>query len=402
MEDSSEKRKAKSITSLWSRIGHKASVRLGSGSVPAQYRRMFGRKNNSVNASRCVIVEVLAIAVVLGQIIGVVGGLVNVIEHVRGTALVASYVFVTTLCVLLFFYFLVKRRFIRGSRFTLALNHVSVVVCTAYVVFMSILIYPMTVSVVVYVLGLFSFAMFYYSPIGESVVVFGLSQAVYVTLLAVYRSGQYEISQAVFVTTACAVLAWIGSRILYRVRAGAFMSEVTQAELQHMSLTDPLLGISNRRKFDIAMQFSWNYCRREQKPISLVMIDIDHFKHFNDRYGHSEGDECLRMVTKAIGAMIHRESDELARVGGEELAFMLPLTALEDAVDIMERARTAVLELGIPNPDSPFGVITVSAGVACTMPGIGRRIESPQELYEAADNALYHAKKTGRNRICIA
>jgi len=211
----------------------------------------------------------------------------------------------------------------------------------------------------------------------------------------------YDISQVIFATTASAVFAWIGSRILYRMRAGTFMSEVTQAELQHMSLTDPLLGISNRRKFDIAMQFSWNYCRREQKPISLVMIDIDHFKHFNDRFGHSEGDECLRLVTKTIAAMIHRESDELARVGGEELAFMLPLTGLQDAAEIMEKTRIAISELGIPNPGSPLGVITVSAGIACTVPGTGRSIRSPKELYETADNALYHAKNMGRNRICI-
>jgi diguanylate cyclase (GGDEF)-like protein len=243
--------------------------------------------------------------------------------------------------------------------------------------------------------------MFFYSPAWQSVAVYVFSQIVFITLLVVFWADRYDVTQSIFFSTACSIMAWIGSRVLYRVRAGAFMSDVTQAELQHMSLTDPLLGISNRRKFDIAMQFSWNYCRREQKPISLVMIDIDYFKRFNDRFGHSEGDECLRKVSKAISSMIHRESDELARVGGEELAFMLPLTALEDAVDIMEKARAAIVELNIPNPDAPPGIITVSAGVACTVPGVSRRITSSQELYEAADNALYHAKKTGRNRICI-
>jgi len=106
-------------------------------------------------------------------------------------------------------------------------------------------------------------------------------------------------------------------------------------------------------------------------------------------------------VTAAIGAMIHRESDELARVGGEELAFMLPLTPLEDAARIMEKARMAVAELKIENPDAPGGILTVSAGVAGTVPGAGRRITSPQELYRAADDALYNAKKQGRNRICL-
>jgi len=131
------------------------------------------------------------------------------------------------------------------------------------------------------------------------------------------------------------------------------------------------------------------------------MIDIDYFKRYNDRFGHSRGDECLKQVTAAIGTMIHRESDELARVGGEELAFMLPLTPLEDAARIMEKARLAVAELKIENPDAPGGILTVSAGVAGTVPGAGRRITSPEALYRAADDALYNAKKQGRNRICL-
>ncbi|MFZ5974203.1 MAG: GGDEF domain-containing protein [Bacillota bacterium] len=391
----------KPISSLWERIRQKASVRFGNGSVPEQYRRMFRRKNNSVNAARCVSVVVLALFLVLVQALGVMGGLLQVQEPVKSTSLIASYVFMFLLVLILSVYLMIKRRIIRGTRIMAVLNHLTVGLCITFVVFIALLAYPMPESLMVYIIGLFAYAMFFYSSAWQSVGFYLLSHAVFVTLLIIFWADRYNLTASIFFSTACVIMAWMGSRILYRVRAGAFMSDVTQAELQHMSLTDPLLGISNRRKFDIAIQFSWNYCRREQKPISLVMIDIDYFKKFNDRFGHSEGDECLRRVSRTIGSMIHRESDELARVGGEELAFMLPLTPLEDAVDIMEKARAAIVGLGIPNPDSPHGVITVSAGVACTVPGVSRRVTSWQELYEAADNALYHAKKTGRNRICI-
>ena len=392
---------SKSTSSLKESILQKASVKFGNGSVPEQYRRMFRRKNNNVNASRCITVEVLALVLVLGQTLGVMGGLMHIQEPAKSMGLTVSYIFMALLVLLLTMYFLIKRRILRGSRITAVLNHLSVAICLAFVICIALLTYPIPESIVVYSTGLFAYAMFFYSPAWQSVGVYVVAQIAFIALLVVIWADTYDVSQSIFFSAACSFMAWIGSRVLYRVRAGAFMSDVTQAELQHMSLTDPLLGISNRRKFDIAMQFSWNYCRREQKPISLVMIDIDHFKKFNDRFGHSEGDECLRRVTKTIGSMIHRESDELARVGGEELAFMLPLTALEDAVDIMEKARAAIIEQNIPNPDSPLGIISVSAGVACTVPGVSRRITSSQELYEAADNALYHAKKTGRNRICI-
>jgi diguanylate cyclase (GGDEF)-like protein len=391
----------RSASSLWERIRQRASTSLGNGLVPDQYRRMFLRKNYLLNASRTAMVGAVALVAVLAQGLGLLGGWLRVEEEHRTTAIMISALLAAALAGMITFYILCKKHIFRSMKVIRGINFFGVIGCMSTVVYVSVASYPSPESMIIYVIGLFSFAIFLYTTVWQSVIFYVSAHVAFITMMLVCVPLDGNLAQTLFFTTVSVLLAWVGSRMLYSARAGAFMSDVAQAELQHMSLTDPLLGISNRRKFDIAMQFSWNYCRREQKPISLAMIDIDYFKRYNDRFGHSRGDECLKQVTAAIGAMIHRESDELARVGGEELAFMLPLTPLEDAARIMEKARLAVAELKIENPDAPGGILTVSAGVAGTVPGAGRRITSPQELYQAADDALYNAKKQGRNRICL-
>lgn len=391
----------RSASSLWERIRQKASASLGNGLIPDQYRQMFLRKNYLLNASRIIIADSIIFICVLAMAAGLLGGWFELGEERRALICVLSAVFAPASAVLLCLYFIWKKRIIRSIKIVKCMNTFSIFMCIAVVICAAVIAYPGPDSLLFYAVGLFAFALFFYTTIWQSMVFYAGAHAAFVALMLVSAEPDGNVAQSILFTTGGALLAWVGSRMLYRARAGGFMSDVAQAELQHMSLTDPLLGISNRRRFDIAMQFSWNYCRREQKPISLAMIDIDYFKRYNDRFGHSRGDECLKQVTAAIGAMIHRESDELARVGGEELAFMLPLTPLEDAARIMEKARMAVAELKIENPDAPGGILTVSAGVAGTVPGAGRRITSPQELYQAADDALYNAKKQGRNRICL-
>ncbi len=378
----------RSASSLWERIRQKASVSLGNGLIPDQYRRMFLRKNYLLNASRIIIADSIIFICVLVRAAGLLGGWFELGEERRALILILSAVFAPASAVLLCLYFIWKKRIIRSIKIVKRMNTFSIFMCIAAVICAAVIAYPSPDSLLFYAVGLFAFALFFYTTIWQSMVFYAGAHAAFVALMLVSAEPDGNVAQSILFTTGGALLAWVGSRMLYRARADAFMSDVVQAELQHMSLTDPLLGISNRRRFDIAMQFSWNYCRREQKPISLAMIDIDYFKRYNDRFGHSRGDECLKQVTAAIGAMIHRESDELARVGGEELAFMLPLTPLEDAARIMEKARMAVAELKIENPDAPGGILTVSAGVAGTVPGAGRRITSPQELYQAADDAL--------------
>jgi len=171
-------------------------------------------------------------------------------------------------------------------------------------------------------------------------------------------------------------------------------------KLQHLSDQDALTGVANRRLFSSHLTHEWSRAAREQIPLSLIMIDLDHFKAFNDCYGHPRGDDCLRQVARTLGAPLKRPGDLLARYGGEEFVVLLPWTGLTGAMALAERLRDRVMTLAIPHEDSAVGPwVTLSLGVACTVP---RRQTVPERLIEAADQALYAAKKHGRNRVEVS
>lgn len=173
---------------------------------------------------------------------------------------------------------------------------------------------------------------------------------------------------------------------------------LAQAELLHaQAYLDGLTGVANRRRFDEALAAEWRRCRREGVPLALLMIDIDQFKRFNDRYGHQAGDEALKAVAAALRMGLGRSSDMVARYGGEEFVCLLPDSDPAGAVVVGEALRAAVERLGIAHDDSSVAsVVTVSVGVAAWIPdGDG----DPERLLAAADAALYAAKQGGRNRV---
>jgi diguanylate cyclase (GGDEF)-like protein/PAS domain S-box-containing protein len=171
-------------------------------------------------------------------------------------------------------------------------------------------------------------------------------------------------------------------------------------ELQRLSRRDGLTGIANRRHFDEYLELEWRRAERDGRPLSLLIADVDHFKAFNDVYGHQAGDECLRRIAHTIDAQLSRSIDVTARYGGEEFAVILPETPLAGALNIAERMRGAVMGLRIRHEASPVSeFVTVSIGAASVIP---RRGETPERLIGAADQALYEAKQGGRNRVCPA
>jgi diguanylate cyclase (GGDEF)-like protein/PAS domain S-box-containing protein len=178
-----------------------------------------------------------------------------------------------------------------------------------------------------------------------------------------------------------------------------------ERQLRELSRTDWLTGIPNRRAFDDALSMEWRRAMREGgASLSLFLIDIDHFKKFNDEYGHPAGDECLRLVASALAATVQRPGDFAARFGGEEFALVLPNTDAKGAKIIAERVREAVAALEIPHAGNPLGrVITISLGIA-TMRSSGLGKEKPDAgiLVMAADSALYEAKRRGRNCVHAA
>jgi len=175
---------------------------------------------------------------------------------------------------------------------------------------------------------------------------------------------------------------------------------LTQAncELQRLATLDGLTQLANRRKFDEYIHTEWRRALRDHQPMSLLLCDVDHFKRYNDCYGHQAGDACLRWVAQALEAQAHRVTDLAARYGGEEFAIILPNTDLTGAIAVAEHVARAVRELTIPHEGSSVSdIITVSIGVACAIPRTGTL---PTRLIAQADRNLYQAKAMGRNCVC--
>ena len=167
------------------------------------------------------------------------------------------------------------------------------------------------------------------------------------------------------------------------------------AELEKISILDELTAISNRRGFDIAFEKSWKVSRNSGQPLAVIMIDIDHFKFFNDTYGHLVGDQCLIRVAKELKAVAKKTGNFLARFGGEEFVVMLLDTTEEGAAFVAENMRKKIENLEIENSNLN-SIVTISLGVASVIPNDNM---SPEDLINAADRALYQAKKDGRNKV---
>lgn len=171
-------------------------------------------------------------------------------------------------------------------------------------------------------------------------------------------------------------------------------------KLQGLAETDGLLEIANRRHFSDRLLAEWRRARRERQLMSLLMIDVDYFKRYNDHYGHQAGDDCLRAVARAAVQSINRGGDLVARYGGEELVVLLPNTPLDGARHVAQQILAEIRKLDIAHAGSQVAShVTVSIGVATLLPD-GER--DPSELIAAADRALYAAKNNGRNRIELA
>lgn len=165
--------------------------------------------------------------------------------------------------------------------------------------------------------------------------------------------------------------------------------------LEQTARTDGLTNIPNRRAYDENLKTLWKHCARNRTPISLLMIDIDHFKAYNDHYGHGAGDECLQRVARALAGTMNRPFEELARYGGEEFAAVLPNTGKDGARHVAGTMIQEVAKLAIPHEHSPTaGSVTISIGFASAD---ASPASSPEELAQRADEALYDAKHAGRN-----
>jgi len=174
---------------------------------------------------------------------------------------------------------------------------------------------------------------------------------------------------------------------------------VSNGRLKALARPDGLTGLLNRRGFDADLQVEWRRAAKLQRPLALLMIDVDHFKLFNDTRGHLEGDDCLRAVARTLALAAKAANGDwgqAARYGGEEFVVLLPHATAAMATELAERIRVAIEDLNIPHPTVHTGRVTVSIGVAAVMP---RDLAGAQALLNEADANVYAAKRLGRNKV---
>jgi diguanylate cyclase (GGDEF)-like protein len=214
-----------------------------------------------------------------------------------------------------------------------------------------------------------------------------------------------------FVFVASAVFSLVGTFLIERSLRQNYLQarmlalqntdlEASNLHLQFLTAVDGLTQIANRRSLDATLATEWQRALRKREPLGLVMIDVDHFKLFNDTYGHQAGDECLRGVAGALKDFARRPGDMAARYGGEEFVLVLTGATPAQAKLVAERVRDKILSLAIPHQRSSHGSVTASFGVASVVPGSHH--SGPEALLLAADQALYRAKEGGRNRVVVS
>jgi len=172
--------------------------------------------------------------------------------------------------------------------------------------------------------------------------------------------------------------------------------QIANEHLEELASLDGLTGLANRRGFDRELEHEWQQAKERCRPLALMMIDIDHFKLFNDRYGHVRGDACLRAVGETLSLVTVEDAVVVARYGGEEFALLLPGLDVERATALAEDSRRAIEDLIIGHAEAPCGFVTVSIGIEAMVPADGYEAA---DLVEAADRALYAAKRRGRNMV---
>jgi diguanylate cyclase (GGDEF)-like protein/PAS domain S-box-containing protein len=191
---------------------------------------------------------------------------------------------------------------------------------------------------------------------------------------------------------------WFFRDITERKRAERQLQEAYRA-VESLAVTDSLTGLANRREFDQCLTAEWRRCLRDRSPLSMLLLDVDLFKAYNDTYGHVRGDSCLKQIAEAAQDVVTRPGDIVARFGGEEFAIVLPNTDNEGASKVAQGVWEAVRNRNLHHTASPFERVTISVGCATILPSLGR---NSIDIVELADKALYQAKRNGRDQVCKA
>ena len=222
---------------------------------------------------------------------------------------------------------------------------------------------------------------------------FAFAAGVYAPLLLATPFLDFEtLHMAMVMIVLVGATLWASASEIRKILIDVLLKQVLS---EQASWEDRLTGIGNRRSFDVNFANQWAQACRSKVPLSLMMVDVDFFKKFNDTYGHQAGDECLRQVALALDGCARRAGDSVTRYGGEEFAVVLFHTSLNEAQIISQNMLNAIRKLTIKHEQSPHEIVTISMGIATMMPTVH---DDMQHFVEQADKGLYRAKENGRNR----
>jgi len=272
-------------------------------------------------------------------------------------------------------------------------------------------------QIIVYIVATIAIAS---TPIFDPIAIFIIYvtiQALFLILMPYFQKSYSMLVANYFNSTTLIVISWIIAFMRYKKQIDDFYTqkmlqgkneelnimnmklEKANLKLEKLSQTDALTGLYNRLMFDRTLKSEWERCKRHFIPLSLIMVDIDYFKLFNDNYGHLAGDDCIKKIAEVLSSTAKRISDSVARYGGEEFVIILPHTEKEDALKLAEHIRENVEGLKIPHEYSNVShYVTISLGVVSLIPSAGM---STDQFILTADNALYEAKRS-RNSTSVA
>lgn len=324
-------------------------------------------------------------------------------DHAIATGL-QTYIAVRLAMVALCFSFVLVARRPRSSKEIVLRHYLAVIgavtlLCILAAVWAG-LIQLWVPTITFYLIIVFSLASFVSLSAWESGLALGLGLAVLIVLINHFQADPLIRTHNVINGTVLTVLAFCVGQLGWWSGVQRFLDRLTiegQArELRRLSFEDELTGLANRRQAEQKLAKEWARGVRSNRPLSLIMIDVDHFKAFNDTYGHIMGDEVLRQLAQALKREVKRSADLVTRYGGEEFLVLLVETDAVGAQYIAGALKQAVWDLGVVHSGSEYGRVTISLGVATAHCKAG---ETPQVLLETADKALYQAKQRGRNQV---
>lgn len=380
-------------------------------SVPDKYKKEFDISINKINISRA---KVTSIAFIVLEIMQLVASFFVKNESFlkQPVCYETMYVLMIVVMVVFLLIFLKLGNNISENGTSIMVVGVSftsfILVWCAGISLLDQLSYG---QIIVYTVAIISIAVTpFFKPITLLLIYSTIHTSFLVFMLHFQKSSEILFGNYINSTTFL-IISWVISCMRYKNRVEDFNNEKIiqekseeleklNRELEKLSQTDSLTGIFNRSMFDRTIKTEWDRCKRHFTALSLIMIDIDFFKAFNDNYGHQAGDNCIRRVAGVLSKCVKRSSDMVTRYGGEEFAIILPHIEKENALELAQKMRSEVEALNILHAYSSISeYVTISLGVYTVIPSDKLSIE---EFIEATDKALYEAKKENRNSIVVA